>query len=258
MTQLSVFDLDRTLTRQPTYSSFLLYAAWNMARWRLCLVPLLAPFAALFALRLLSRRKMKEIMHRALLGRRVARKDMDRIVHRYADRLVLRGIYPQARERISWELAQGRRVIIATAAPLYYAKAVAKRLAVPDVVATASAWDEDGLAPDITGENCYGTAKRNMLAAHLISQGIDPAGAHIRFYTDDISDRPTLNWCDEPIAVNPSPKLRAASRSNGWEILDWRDAWQSRTVPRRLQSALQLAISPRRLLSSDTPRETAV
>ena len=258
MTQISVFDLDRTLTRQPTYSSFLLYAAWNMARWRLSLVPLLAPFAVLFALRLLSRRRMKEIMHRALLGRRVAREDMDRIVHRYAHRLVSRGIYPQARERISSELAQGRRIIIATAAPLYYAQAVAKLHAATDVVATASAWDEDALTPGISGENCYGPAKRNMLAAHLTRQGIDPARAHIRFYTDDISDRPTLSWCDEPIAVNPSPKLRATAGVNGWEILDWRDAWPSRAMLRRLHWALRLAFSPQRFLSSGAPRDTAV
>src|SRR5687768_16960439 len=42
MTGISIFDVDRTLTARPTYSLFLLNAAWRSAPWRLVLVPVIA------------------------------------------------------------------------------------------------------------------------------------------------------------------------------------------------------------------------
>jgi phosphoserine phosphatase len=36
-----------------------------------------------------------------------------------------------------------------------------------------------------------------------------------------VSDLPTFDWADEPIAVHPSPKLRAVAAERGWPILDW-------------------------------------
>src|SRR5690606_29315256 len=68
---LSIFGLDRTLTVQPTYSRFLLFAARHRAPWRLLLVPLLVPVALLYAVKLISRRTMKEAMHGIALGRRL-------------------------------------------------------------------------------------------------------------------------------------------------------------------------------------------
>ena len=55
---LSVFDLDRTLTILPTYTPFLFFAARSRAPWRLLLLPFLLPVAILYALQLVSRRRM--------------------------------------------------------------------------------------------------------------------------------------------------------------------------------------------------------
>ncbi|MGZ8997998.1 MAG: HAD-IB family hydrolase, partial [Allosphingosinicella sp.] len=37
---LAIYDMDRTVTRRPTYSAFLRHAALRLGPWRLLLLPL--------------------------------------------------------------------------------------------------------------------------------------------------------------------------------------------------------------------------
>ena len=61
-----------------------------------------------------------------------------------------------------------------------------------------------------------------MIEAWLAKERIAREDAHVRFYSDHVSDAPTLAWADEPFAVNPHAKLRALAVEKGWPILDWR------------------------------------
>ena len=55
----------------------------------------------------------------------------------------------------------------------------------------------------------------------MAGQGIDRGQAHVRFYSDHVSDAPVLEWADEPFAVSPSLKLRKLARRRGWPVLEW-------------------------------------
>lgn len=218
---LSVFDLDRTLTILPTYTPFLLFAARTRAPWRLLLAPLLIPAALLYALKLIPRRTMKPLMHRLMIGGTLARAEVQTLADRFADRLLENGIYADGRALIAAERTAGRRIILATAAPHFYAATIAQRLGIDDVVATASRWRSDLLLPELGGTNCYGEDKLRMLRAFMDGAGIDRAAAHIRFYSDHASDLPMFEFADEAFAVNPSPKLRSIAAARGWSLLDW-------------------------------------
>lgn len=221
-TELSVFDLDRTLSILPTYTPFLFFAARTRAPWRLLLVPLLLPIAILYALGLVPRRAMKQAMHRVALGRALPERDAARLADRFARQLVERGLYAEGLALIEAERQAGRRVVLATAAPHFYTAALARRLGIADVIATASSWQDGCLVPAIGGANCYGADKRQRLEAFLAQAGIARGAAHIRFWSDHVSDLPVFDLCDEPCAVNPSPKLRRVAAARGWPILDWR------------------------------------
>lgn len=219
---LSVFDLDRTLSILPTYTPFLFFAARTRAPWRLLLVPLLLPVALLYALRLVPRRTMKQAMHWIALGGALPERDAARVADRFARHLVERGLYAEGLALIEAERQAGRRVILATAAPHFYTAALARRLGIADVIASASSWQDGCLVPAIDGANCYGADKRQRLEAFMVQAGIVRETAHIRFWSDHVSDLPVFELCDEPCAVNPSPKLRAIAAARGWPILDWR------------------------------------
>ena len=219
---LSVFDLDRTLSILPTYTPFLFFAARTRAPWRLLLVPLLLPVALLYALKLVPRRTMKQAMHWVALGGALPERDAARVADRFARHLVERGLYGEGLALIDAERQAGRRVVLATAAPHFYTAALARRLGIADVIASASSWQDGCLVPAIDGANCYGADKRQRLEAFMASVGIARDAAHIRFWSDHVSDLPVFEFCDEPCAVNPSPKLRAVAAERGWPILDWR------------------------------------
>ena len=108
--------------------------------------------------------------------------------------------------------------MIATAAHEFYARAIAARLGIEDVIATRAAIDRAGrLLSTIDGENCYGAAKHRAIAAWTGPR----EAAHVRFYSDHLTDVPTLAWADEAIVVNPDRKLRRIATGRGWEIVRW-------------------------------------
>lgn len=222
MTAISIFDVDRTITRRPTYSLFLLYAMRRTAPWRIMLIPLLIPVALAYAAKAIPRERMKEAMHHAALGRRLPRARAEALASAFADDLIKQGIFPQAFALMNAERAAGRRLMLATAAPQLYIAPLAERLGIADVVATAGTWQDDWLLTAITGRNCYGAAKLAMIEAAMAERGIDRQSAHVRFYTDHASDQPVCEWANEAVAVNPSPKMRALAETKGWPIIDWR------------------------------------
>lgn len=222
MTHISIFDVDRTITRRPTYSHFLLFAALRTAPWRLLLLPVLAPVALAYAAKMLPRRVMKEWMHRVALGRAVPRGKADVLARQFAMRMVQGGMPDPALRRISAEAAEGRTVVFATAAPALYIAPLAEALGVQLVVATRGRWQDDALTHRIDGPNCYGPAKLDMVRQALLDAGMRRDGAHLRFFTDHASDLPLCDWADEVFAVNPSRRMRGLARRRGWPVLDWK------------------------------------
>lgn len=219
---LSIFDLDRTLTILPTYTPFLWFAVRSRAPWRLLLLPLLLPVATLYALKLVPRCRMKQAMHWMALGSGLPEREAARLADRFARHLVARGLYAEGVALIEVERKAGRRIVLATAAPHFYTAALARRLGIGDVVATASGWKNGRLTPAIMSANCYGADKRALVEAYMKRSAIARDAAHIRFYSDHASDLPMFELADEAIAVNPSAKMRGIAAARGWPALDWR------------------------------------
>ena len=59
----------------------------------------------------------------------------------------------------------------------------------------------------IAEQNCYGTAKLELVEAWMTRQGLKREDCHIRFYSDHVSDAPCLNWADEAFATNAHAPL---------------------------------------------------
>lgn len=221
LSRIAIYDLDRTLVRVPTWTRFLLSAAWQQAPWRLALLPLALMGAGAKRLGLIDRRDLKQLMHRLALGT-LKPNDADALATRFADRFA-RHIPDEARARIAADRQAGYRIVIATAAYDFYAAAFARALGADALIATKAMRREDGaILPRIAGENCYGAAKLAMIRQWLDDEGIARGAAHIRFYSDHVTDLPTFDWADERFAVNPHQALRRVALARGWPVLDWR------------------------------------
>ena len=224
MTQaLAIYDMDKTVTRRPTYGPFLLHACLRLAPWRLLLAPALLVTGLLYALRLFDRARLKEVNYRLLVGG-VAPVRLEPVVQSFADRQLATNILAGARVRIAEDKAMGRRLVLATASYRLYAAAIAERLGFDDVVATDTLPDGKGrIVARIDGRNCYGLAKLDMIEAWLQSSGLDREAVHIRFYSDHVSDAPVHRWADEAFATNAHARLIRLAEAEGWEVLDWSD-----------------------------------
>jgi len=222
MSDLAVYDMDRTVTRRATYTPFLLHCALRRAPWRLLFLPLVLLSMLAYVARLIDRARLKEINHALLLGSKIHPRDLKPLVESFAEKQLATNIRPGARKAIARDKAEGRHLVLATASYRLYADAIADRLGFDDVIGTGSviALDERVHAK-ILGENCYGPAKLRMIADWVEKSGLRGAHGDVRFYSDHVSDQPAFEWSDQPVAVNPHGKLRRLAEQRGWQIEDW-------------------------------------
>ncbi|GGE01164.1 hypothetical protein GCM10011529_04340 [Polymorphobacter glacialis] len=220
---ISIYDMDRTITRSGTWTPWLKFWARREAPWRLLLVPLLAGALIGYAARLITRARLKEIGHRLFMGRRVGRTRLLAAADAYADKVIATNIFAGALAQIAADRAEGQRLVLATASNEYYVRAIAAKLGIDDVIATASRWDDDHLHHRLGGDNCYGDIKRVLVEAWLEREAL--AGEPVRFYSDHVSDRPVFELAEasggEAVAANPSKALRQLAQERGWRIVDW-------------------------------------
>ncbi|HEY0314917.1 MAG TPA: HAD-IB family phosphatase [Sphingomonas sp.] len=216
---VTILDLDRTLTRRGTYSPFLLYVARREAPARLLLVPVVIAAMIAYKAGWIGRKRLKELMHRMMLGAAVHRSRIETLAAQFADRIVARGLHAEALPLIAAEKAAGRVLILATAAHRFYAAPLAARLGIGHVVATESEWRGDRLSPAIAGENCFGRDKADAVLIHLDRLGLSRSEIALRCYSDDRSDCPCFEESDECFVVNPSAKLQALAIARGWQRL---------------------------------------
>ncbi|MGP7796610.1 HAD family hydrolase [Sphingomonas sp. CLY1604] len=219
--RIAFYDLDRTITRAGTWTPFLLHAVIAHAPWRLALLPVVLGVAGLRGIGLVHRDTLKQVMHRAALGTLTPDR-AERIAAGWLARVGPGQIRRGARAQIAADRAAGYRIVIATAAYAFYARAIATELGADALIATRTATDARGrLLPRIDGGNCYGPAKLAMIEAWLAEQGIARDAAHVRVYSDHVSDVPVLAWADEGVAVNPHAALASVATARGWRQVDW-------------------------------------
>ena len=222
MSDLAIYDMDRTVTRHATYTPFLLHCASRRQQWRLLFVPIVALAMLGYVLKLYDRARLKEMCHFLLLGSKVHPRDLQPLVQSFADATVSNNIRPGARRAIARDKSQGRRVVLATASYRLYASAIADRLGFDDVIATGSIIGlDERVHARIDGQNCYGEEKMRMISDWVDKSGLTGAHGHVRFYSDHASDAPAFEWSDEPVAVNPHDRLRRLAVQRGWAIEDW-------------------------------------
>jgi HAD superfamily phosphoserine phosphatase-like hydrolase len=222
MKRLAIYDMDRTITARPTFTPFLIHAALTLNPLRLLLAPAVVVAILLYTAKVISRATLKETMQGLLLGRSIDPARLARVVGSFAEKTALKNIRKGAPERIASDKAEGYHLILATASYRLYADAIGTRMGFDDVIATNTLVGLDTrIMAKIDGENCYGPAKLRMVTAWMKNMGVAREDAHIRFYSDHVSDAPVLAWADEAFAVNAHGPLVKLARNMKWTIVNW-------------------------------------
>ena len=222
--RVAMYAMDRTITRSGTYSGFLMHVARRRQQWRLLLLPLVPLAAAAYSLRLIDRSRLKAINLRLLVGKSFNRAEIAPLAESYADQVIARGVHAAALDQIAADRAAGYRVLLATASFHLYVDAIARRLGIDDVLATRLDAPDgaDHIHARLAGDNCYGAAKFARIGEWLADNAITREDAHIRAYSDHVSDHPMLGFADEAVATTPSRALKKLAPQRGWAVVDWR------------------------------------
>lgn len=222
MTELAIYDMDRTITRTGTFTPFMIHAALRLAPWRLVFVPFAALVMLAYVLKLIERKRLKELNQAMLIGRNVAVAKLAPIAESFAEKVIRRNVRQQALASLAENRAAGRRLVLATASSRLWVEPIAAKLGMDDIVATTAIKGiDDYVSHKVDGENCYGPAKLRMIEAWMGLERLDRSQCRIWFYSDHVSDVPVLEWADEPVAANPHHDLRVEARKRGWTIVDW-------------------------------------
>lgn len=220
--RLAIYDMDKTITRRPTFTPFVFHAAVTLAPWRLLLLPLVGATILLYWARLIDRARLKELNQTLLVGRALHPERLAPIVARFAEMTEASNLREGAKAQLTADRAEGYRLVLATASYRLYACAIAERLGMDDCIATNSLVGLDTrIMATIDGENCYGPAKVRMIEAWMHDQGIAREDAYIRFYSDHVSDAPAFVYADEPVTVNAHGPLRKLARNMKWREATW-------------------------------------
>lgn len=213
MAGTAIFDLDRTITRAPTWTRFLIHV--NKARPAFWLqLPVLALHGLIYKLGLASRDSVKVRALTTLTW--LSREQLDAAAEAFIAREVETGLFPGAVAAIRWHAARGDHLVLATASVDLYAGKLAHALGFHQVIATRLDWSPDARRPPprLTGANCYGAEKLRRLAEFTFT---GPTFA----YSDHISDLGMLLQADHAIAVNPSAGLRRAAQTHPITVADF-------------------------------------
>jgi len=222
MTELAIYDMDRTITRTGTFTPFMIHAAIRLAPWRLIFVPLAALVMLAYVLKLIERKRLKELNQALMIGRRIHADKLAPVADSFAAKVMRRNVRPGALRSLADDRAAGRRLVLATASSRIWVKPIAARLGIDDIIATGSITGiDDYVSHKVDGENCYGPTKLRMIEAWMALERLDRDQCRIAFYSDHVSDVPVLEWADRPVAANPHAGLREEARRRGWTIVDW-------------------------------------
>ena len=219
---IAIYDLDKTITHRPTFTHFLLFFARRECPHRLAFVPVW--IAALIGYRLgfYGRKPLKQFGIAMFMRREISAQNLDRVTAKFIDEVVIPDLQPGAAKAIDGDRASGRRLVIATAAPEFYAKTIGARLGFDDVIATRHLVTPGGMISNqIDGENCYGPEKLKRIETWLSEQGKTRDQTHIRFYSDHPSDRPVFEFADERYVINPDATFAKTAEESGWAVINF-------------------------------------
>ncbi|MGO1693480.1 MAG: HAD family hydrolase [Marinobacter sp.] len=116
---------------------------------------------------------------------------------------------------------RGHTLMIITATNRFVTEPIADALGIDHLIATEPEMVDGRYTGGIAGTPSFQGGKVARLNDWLAATGESLDGAW--FYSDSHNDLPLLEKVDNPVAVDPDPKLEEFARNQGWDVMTLRD-----------------------------------
>ncbi len=127
---------------------------------------------------------------------------------------IARLVYPESRELIKAHQAKGHTVAIISSATPYQVEPAAADLGIENVLCTELEVEDGVFTGKVISPTCFGQGKVD--AAEVLADGVGGNLKQSFFYSDSTDDQLLLEHIGNPVALNPSDKLRSVARDNKW------------------------------------------
>lgn len=128
---------------------------------------------------------------------------------------------PRATALLEEHRQRGDTLLIITATNRFITQPIANRLGITDLIACEGEQVDGRYTGEPSGIPSYHAGKVTRLLDWLDGRQETLDGAW--FYSDSHNDLPLLELVDNPVAVDPDDRLRAAAEAAGWPIMTLRD-----------------------------------
>jgi HAD superfamily hydrolase (TIGR01490 family) len=123
---------------------------------------------------------------------------------------------------IIWEaLKKGERVIFATSSFDFIIKPLERFFGIENTLASKFEYKDGKTTGNLDGYSLFGGKKKTASIEWMEQNSIDPKNTS--FYSDSYSDLPLLEYCGNPVAVNPDMILTRTAKKQGWKIMRFKE-----------------------------------
>ena len=145
-------------------------------------------------------------------------------LHAWREDFIRRYVEPmvtdQARKLVADHRQRGHYLLIITATNRFVTEPIADLLGVDDLIATDPEMRDGVYTGKVAGTPSFQDGKVKRLADWRRDH---PVPGHSWFYSDSHNDLPLLEQVDNPIVVDPDPRLASVARDRQWPIISLRD-----------------------------------
>jgi HAD superfamily hydrolase (TIGR01490 family) len=151
----------------------------------------------------------------------IQKSDIERISDSCFIKRIKPNIYSGAKNIIEELVKNGEKVIFATSSFDFIIKPLEQFFGIEGSLACKFEYSQGKTTGNLVGYSFFGPKKKTAAQVWMEKNAIDPQ--NVSFYSDSYTDLPLLEYCGNPVAVNPDSILKRKAKKLGWKILYFKD-----------------------------------
>jgi len=134
---------------------------------------------------------------------------------------IKKNIYASASEMIRDYLEKGECVKFATSSLDFIIRPLERFFGIEQSFVSEVEFHNGRTTGRLVGKSFFGPKKKEITKMWLEKSGLSPGD--VSFYSDSYTDIPLLEYCGNPVAVNPDLFLAREAKKRGWKILHFNE-----------------------------------
>ncbi|MCL2800242.1 MAG: HAD-IB family hydrolase [Treponema sp.] len=149
------------------------------------------------------------------------KEELERISLTCFNKKMKMNIYKGAAQLIREAQNRGERVLFATSSFDFIIKPLEDFFNIKGSIACQLEYKDGITTGSLVGYSSFGSKKKDAAIEWMKNNNINPSNVY--FYSDSYTDIPLLEYCGNPVAVNPDSSLLRLAKKRGWKVYRFKE-----------------------------------